>query len=93
VTAYNLAGLESAPSSEVRYDAPIDVLAVSWDQSIYSSAAQYRLSYGVLNGAAQQLTVGTNISIQLSGLLRGAGYYLYVECFDASGQRIDNWQR
>ena len=92
VTAYNLAGLESAPSSEVRYDAPLDVLAVSWDPSIYSSAAQYRLLYGGLNGPAQQVTVGTNTAIQLSGLLRGAAYYLYVECFDANTQRIDNWQ-
>src|SRR5687768_6079465 len=45
VTAYNLAGLESAPSTEVRYDAPAEQLLVSWDRSIYSSVAQYRLSY------------------------------------------------
>jgi fibronectin type 3 domain-containing protein len=93
VTAYNRAGLESAPSSQVRYDAPLDSLAVSWDPSIYATAANYRLSYGVLNSAAQQLAVGTNTSVQLSGLVRNLAYFLYVECFDANGQIIDSWQQ
>ena len=92
VTAYNTAGLESDPSSEVRYTAPVDSLTVSWDPSIFSTAAEYRLSYGQLNQTAQQLSAGNKTSILLSGLVRGASYYFYVEAFDAYQQRIDSWQ-
>ncbi|HEX7858975.1 MAG TPA: fibronectin type III domain-containing protein [Verrucomicrobiae bacterium] len=93
VTAYNLAGLESAPSTEVRYDAPADQLTVSWDRSIYSSVAQYRLSYAPLNQTAQQLVAGLNTSISLSGLQRGSNYYFYVEAFDSMGRKLDSWQQ
>jgi len=93
VTAYNLTGVESDHSDEVRYDAPLQLLTISWDRNIYSTAGQYRLSYGVLNGAAQQVNVGTNNFAQLSSLQRGAIYYFYVECFSVNGQRMDNWQQ
>ena len=93
VTAYNTAGLESDPSSEVRYTAPVDSLAVSWDLSVFSTAAEYRLSYGQLNQPAQQLSAGAKTSILLSGLVRGVSYYFYVEAFNANQQRIDSWQQ
>ena len=93
VTAYNSAGLESDPSSEVRYTAPLDSLAVSWDPSVFSTAVEYRLSYGQLNSTAQQLSAGNRTSILLSGLTRGASYYFYVEAFNAAQQRIDSWQQ
>ncbi|MGZ8901151.1 MAG: fibronectin type III domain-containing protein, partial [Limisphaerales bacterium] len=93
VTAYNLAGLESAPSTEVRYDAPPESLAVSWDPSIFSTAVNYRLVYGQLNQPAQEYPVGGGTSLFLTGLQRGAAYYFYVEAFDANLQRIDSWQQ
>src|SRR5687767_5973616 len=93
VSAYNSAGLESDPSSEVRYTAPLDSLTVSWDPSVFSTAVEYRLSYGQLNSTAQQLSAGNRTSILLSGLIRGASYYFYVEAFNASQQRIDSWQQ
>src|SRR5688572_15972784 len=93
VTAYNSAGLESDPSSEVRYTAPLDSLALSWDPSVFSTAVEYRLFYGQLNSAAQQLSAGNRTSILLSGLTRGASYYFYVEAFNAAQQRVDSWQQ
>jgi fibronectin type 3 domain-containing protein len=93
VTAYNSVGLESDPSSEVRYTAPPDSLSVSWDPSVFSSAAEYRLSYGQLNQTAQQLSTGNKTSTLLSGLVRGASYYFYVEAFNIYQQRIDSWQQ
>ena len=89
VTAYNLAGLESAPSQEVRYNAPDEYLAVSWDRSAYSAVVNYRLSYGLLNQPAQQVAVGNVISFQLQNLQRGSNYFFYVEGFNSSGQKLD----
>ena len=93
VTAYNTAGLESDPSSEVRFTAPPDSLTVSWDPSIFSTAAEYRLSYGQLNQTAQQLSAGNKTSALVSGFVRGGSYYFYVEAFDTYQQRIDSWQQ
>lgn len=93
VTAYNLAGLESAPSQEVRYNVPDEYLAVSWDRSAYSAVVNYRLSYGLLNQPAQQVAVGNVISFQLQNLQRGSNYFFYVEGFNSSGQKLDAWQQ
>lgn len=93
VTAYNVVGLESAPSAEVRYNAPVQSLSVSWAASIYTNVVEYRLSYARLNQTAQQIRVGTKTSTFVSDVIRGETYFLYVEAFDIGGKQIDAWHQ
>jgi fibronectin type 3 domain-containing protein len=95
VTAYNLSGVESDPSTPLLYDAPVPTtsLAVTWDPSAFASIANYTLYYGQLNQSADAKSAGLQTSMVLSNIVGGASYFLYVVGRDSSSNQVDSWQQ
>lgn len=88
-TAYNTAGLESAPSEEITYTVPSKV-NITWAESPAPGVAGYHLYYSAEGGAETKVDVGNVTAYEVE--LPGEDARYRIAAYNSLGMEVDFYE-